>query len=251
MARPIKEGLEYFPLDCDIDQDDKITLIEAQHGLIGFGIAIKLLMRIYKNSYFYEWTEKEQLLFSKRVNVDINSVNVIIDDLVKWDFFDKELFETQRILTSKGIQKRYLMAVNRRQKIKILKNHLLLDEESVNEYKNLVIADINSNSKIVNDDIGTQRKVKESKVNKNKEKDRKEETQLPSFPTPIHELIFNQFGNTSYETWFINSKIETNGELITITVKDKLKKQVIEEKYSEIIRTLTDKNISVKTEGRN
>ena len=30
MARPIKEGLEYFPLDCDIDQDDKIALIEAQ-----------------------------------------------------------------------------------------------------------------------------------------------------------------------------------------------------------------------------
>ena len=79
MARPIKEGLEYFPLDCDIDQDDKITLIEAQHGLIGFGIAIKLLMKIYNNSYFYEWTEKEQLLFSKRVNVNINEVNVVIN----------------------------------------------------------------------------------------------------------------------------------------------------------------------------
>ena len=108
MARPIKEGLEYFPLDCDIDQDDKITLIEAQHGLIGFGIAIKLLMKIYNNSYFYEWTEKEQLLFSKRVNVNINEVNVVINDLVKWGFFDKNLFETEKILTSSGIQKRYL-----------------------------------------------------------------------------------------------------------------------------------------------
>lgn len=160
MARPIKEGLEYFPLDCDIDQDDKITLIEAQHGLIGFGIAIKLLMKIYNNSYFYEWTEKEQLLFSKRVNVNINEVNVVINDLIKWGFFDKDLFEREKILTSSGIQKRYLAAVGRRQKVKIIKKYLLLDKETVNVCKNLVIVDNNSNSEGVNDDIGTQSKVK-------------------------------------------------------------------------------------------
>ena len=169
MARPIKEGLEYFPLDCDIDQDDKITLIEAQHGLIGFGIAIKLLMKIYNNSYFYEWTEKEQLLFSKRVNVNINEVNVVINDLVKWGFFDKNLFETEKILTSSGIQKRYLAAVGRRQKVKIFKKYLLLDKETVNVYKNLVIVDNNSSSEVVNDDIGTQSKVKKSKVKESKE----------------------------------------------------------------------------------
>ena len=169
MAKPIKEGLEYFPLDCDIDQDDKITLIEAQHGLIGFGIAIKLLMKIYNNSYFYEWTEKEQLLFSKRVNVNINEVNVVINDLVKWGFFDKDLFETEKILTSSGIQKRYLAAVGRRQKVKIIKKYLLLDKETVNVYKNLVIVDNNSSSEVVNDDIGTQSKVKKSKVKESKE----------------------------------------------------------------------------------
>ena len=174
MARPIKEGLEYFPLDCDMDQDDKIALIEAQHGIIGFGIVIKLLMKIYKNSYFYEWTEKEQLLFSKRVNVDINEVNVIINDLVKWDFFNKELFENEKILTSKGIQKRYLAAVGRRQKVKILKKHLLLDDETVNVYRNLIIVDNNSNLEVVNVDIGTQSKVKESKVKESKENNNRE-----------------------------------------------------------------------------
>jgi DNA replication protein DnaD len=166
MARPIKEGLEYFPLDCDIDQDDKIALIEAQHGIVGFGIVIKLLMKIYKNGYFYEWTEKEQLLFSKRVNVDINEVNVIINDLIKWDFFNKEIFEREKILTSKGIQKRYLAAVGRRQKVKILEKHLLLDTDTINAYKNLVIVDRNHSSEGVYVDISTQSKVKKSKVNK-------------------------------------------------------------------------------------
>ena len=108
MARPQKDGLDYFPLDVDIDQDDKIQLIEAQFGVIGFGIVIKLLMKIYKEGYFYEWTEKEQLLFSRRVNVDINQVNDVINECLKWGLFDQKLYEEYHILTSKGIQRRYM-----------------------------------------------------------------------------------------------------------------------------------------------
>ena len=46
MARPQKIGLDYFPLDTDIDQDDKVAIIEAQHGMLGFSVVIKLLMKI-------------------------------------------------------------------------------------------------------------------------------------------------------------------------------------------------------------
>ncbi len=169
MARPQKTGLDYFPLDVDIDQDDKVALIEAQHGLKGFAIVIKLLMKIYKNSYFYEWTEKEQLLFSKRVNVNINEVNVIINDCVKWGLFDGEVYESHKILTSEGIQRRYLEAVGRRQKVKMNKIYLLLDEETINVYKNLIIVNINSNTDEVNDNINPQSKVKKSKEKKSKE----------------------------------------------------------------------------------
>ncbi|KOC33879.1 Lin1244/Lin1753 domain-containing protein [Clostridium botulinum] len=164
MARPQKSGLDYFPLDVDMDQDDKIALIEAQHGILGFAIVIKLLMKIYKSSYFYEWTEKEQLLFSNRVNVDINEVNVVINDCVKWGLFNSDLLETHKILTSKGIQRRYLEAVGRRQKVKMSEEYLLLDNETVNAYKNLVIVNING----VNADINPQSKVKKSKEKKSK-----------------------------------------------------------------------------------
>lgn len=169
MARPQKDGLDYFPLDVDMDQDDKVELIEAQHGLIGFSIIIKLFMKIYKNSYYYEWTQKEQLLFSKRVNVDINSVNVIINDCINWGLFNKDMLDKEQILTSTGIQKRYLEASSRRCKIKIAKKYLLLNDEVVNLYRNLVIVDINANLVVVNDNIGTQRKEKESKVKETKE----------------------------------------------------------------------------------
>ncbi|MCC2250041.1 DUF4373 domain-containing protein [Virgibacillus sp. AGTR] len=164
MARPTKEGLDYFPLDVDIDQDDKIALIEATHGLEGFGIIIKLLMKIYDNSYFYKWGEKEQLLFSRRVNVNINRVNDIINDCVKWGIFSKRLYEQHEILSSAGIQRRYLEASSRRKQVNITSDYLLLDEKEVNAYKNLVIVNINS----INEEFSAQSKVKESKGKESK-----------------------------------------------------------------------------------
>jgi len=167
MARPQKQGLDYFPLDVDMDQDDKIQLIEAEHGLVGFAIVIKLLMKIYKEGYFYHWTEKEQLIFSKRVNADINQVNAVINSCIKWGLFDKNLFEKHNILTSKGIQRRYLEAISRRKKVTIIKEFYLLQ----NEYSNVVFVDINGvnvdknyNPDDINDSKNPQSKVKKSKV---------------------------------------------------------------------------------------
>jgi hypothetical protein len=162
MPRPQKEGLDYFPLDVDIADDDKMELIEAKHGLIGFAVVIRLLMRIYKSGYYYKWTEKEQLLFSKRIDVDINTVNEVINDAIKWELFDKKMLDKYEILTSKGIQKRYLEAVKRRQKVEMMSIYLLLKGNCLNEYTNIEIVNIN----LIDDDINPQSKVKESKVNK-------------------------------------------------------------------------------------
>lgn len=165
MGRPQKQGLDYFPLNVDIDQDDKIAMIEAIHGIEGFGIVIKLLMKIYKEGYFYKWTEKEQILFSKRVNVDIKQVNEIIDDCIKWEFFDSNLFEAFKVLTSRGIQKRYFEIVKRRQRVEVINELLLLDNADINSYANIVIVDINKD----NVNINPQRKEKEIKEKKTKE----------------------------------------------------------------------------------
>ena len=61
---------------------DKAELIEAEHGMVGFAILIKMF-QIYKKGYFYEWNEKNQLLFSSRSCIDKNKVINIIDDCIK------------------------------------------------------------------------------------------------------------------------------------------------------------------------
>ena len=164
MARPLKQGLDYFPLDVDMDRDDKIQLIEAKHGNMGFAIVIKLLMRIYQESYFYSWTEREQLLFCKRYNFEINLLKDVVHDCIKYELFDQFLYEQYKILTSHGIQKRYFEATAKRKQVDIDKIYLLINVKNIiNDNINRVNDDINR----INDDISTQRKGKEKerKVN--------------------------------------------------------------------------------------
>lgn len=216
MVRPIKEGLDYFPLDVDIDQDDKIALIEANHGLGGYAIVIRLLQKIYKNSYFYEWKEKEQLLFSRRINVDINRVNEIINDCVKWGVFSEELYEKHQILSSKGIQKRYLEATVRRKEVKVNEDYLLLDENEVNEYKNIVFVNINP----LKDDISTQSREKKKKEKENKVK----VEELPPTASDCDAITFyqNNFGSVSpFEKESILNWVDDFEEILVIEAMKK------------------------------
>ena len=167
MARPVKPGIDYFPLD--VSMDDKMELIEAKHGLVGFGIMIKLYQQIYrKNGYYLRATEERLLLFKRQVNVDINLINAVIEDALGWGLFDKRLYRKYGILTSKGVQKRFVEATKRRKEVEFIKEFLLIEDiqsfysDRVNVNINSINAGINSE----NGNSGTQSKVNKTKVNK-------------------------------------------------------------------------------------
>ncbi|SDJ77012.1 DUF4373 domain-containing protein [Paenibacillus naphthalenovorans] len=179
MARPQKEGLEYFPLDVDIDQDDKLIVPIGKFGMQGFGIIVRLMAEIYKNGYFYDWGEKEQYVFARRVNVDINTINDVINECINWGFFEQKLFDDHKILTSKGFQKRYIEAAKRRKEICMIENYVLVDVEELSRKHKITIiifnADGNKVNAFNNSDKSNitytetpQSKVKESKVKESK-----------------------------------------------------------------------------------
>ena len=116
MARPPKSGLEYFPLDVDFFEDEKITAISREFGCKGEAVALRLLCAVYRNGYFAVWGDglKEKLLRSTP-GLTPGLLEQIVNRLVKWDFFDKDLFHSAKVLTSKGIQRRYFTATKRRQ----------------------------------------------------------------------------------------------------------------------------------------
>jgi len=54
MARPFKQGLQYFPLDVNIFEDEKIQDLNLAFGYLGEIIYIRLLSMIYANGYYLE-----------------------------------------------------------------------------------------------------------------------------------------------------------------------------------------------------
>jgi len=142
MARPQKEGLDYFSLDVDMDQDDKIRLIEAKFKLTGFAIVIKLLMKIYKEGYFYKWTEREQLLFADYIHEELPLVTEVINEAIKWELFNPELYTKYQILTSSGIQKRYLQAVKKRSEIAMLEEYFLVEEKDIPKNTSITLVNV-------------------------------------------------------------------------------------------------------------
>lgn len=162
MGRSYKQGLDYFPLD--VVNDDKLDLIEAEFGITGWAIIIKMYRRIYSNGYYCKWSEDEQLLFSKQINVDINTINAVINRGIARNIFDNVLYSEYGILTSIGIQRRYLEIVKRRKEVELEEVYLLIDVD-------INIENVHINPK--NDDVGTgkERKGKESKGEESKIKE--------------------------------------------------------------------------------
>ncbi|EEU85731.1 Lin1244/Lin1753 domain-containing protein [Enterococcus faecalis] len=187
MARPVKEGLDYFPLDVGIFEDEKIEAIAGEFGVKGELAVIKLLCAIYKKGYFILWDELSQATLLKRLpGVSKEMLNQIVNRLVLWGFFDKELFDSVKVLTSENIQATFFEATKRRKTPK--------------PTKYIVNVNNNSQSETVNADINTQSKVKESKVNKSKV-NKKESTKENSVSPPSNESDFldNPLGSKKLE----------------------------------------------------
>ncbi|WP_455819690.1 DnaA N-terminal domain-containing protein [Clostridium butyricum] len=95
---------------------------------------------------------------------------------------------------------------------------------------------------------GTNKNDKEYIKNDKEGEEGKEVYQLQSlsFPTPLHEKIFNQFGDVTYKTWFKDLEVIEADEEIIINFTDKFKKQIVEDKYIDSVKMLTGKTISTE-----
>lgn len=169
MARPLKNGLDYYPLNVDFFSDIKVRRLLKAGGSQSISILIALLGNIYRDEgYYMRWDNDMTFLIADLVGVTEGAVMETVNKAVLIGFFHAGLFERYKILTSKGIQARYLEAVSRRRQVFLIKNYLLLD---VNVYNNVVLDEVidsdngvNVDNNSVNVCRSTQSKVKESKV---------------------------------------------------------------------------------------
>lgn len=144
MPRPIKNGVDYFPLDVHLDE--KFELIEAEFGLTGFAVVVKLLQRIYgQDGYYCEWNDEVALLFGKRIGLGGSAVSEIVSASIRRGLFDQTLYDRYQILTSVGIQKRYFEAVARRKVVNVEAAYLLIEVTQVPENVHINRVNVNIN----------------------------------------------------------------------------------------------------------
>ncbi len=190
-------GISYFPIMCQLD--DKFELVEAEFGLKGFAVVVKLLQRIYgENGYYCDWTKEVELLFARKLGLSIgdNSVSEIVKSAIKRGIFNQEIYSNYGVLTSRGIQKRYLEITSRRKKVELKNEYLLIPCTQIPS--NVCI--IKENDNILNniDYIFEQRKGKERKVKESKVKESEESLTIP------HSTLLGSFANVELSDTELN-----------------------------------------------
>lgn len=159
-------AIPYFPLECSLD--DKFELIEAEYGLQGFGVVVKLFQRIYgKEGYYTPWTYEVALVFAKDIGLGANVVSEIVSAAVRRGLFDQNLFKKYQILTSVGIQTRYFDAVKRRKDLKLKEEYLLV--QPAQKLKNVNNSAENANNFLENAGKNQQRREEKRKEEKRRE----------------------------------------------------------------------------------
>lgn len=114
MARPVKYSIDYFPVDVDIFDDEKLIPVSSEYGAQGEAIIIRILCSIYRNGYFIEYTESLIYKIAKQAAVSHEIVEGVINGLIRWHFFNQELYQNCKVLSSSAIQSRWKEAVKKR-----------------------------------------------------------------------------------------------------------------------------------------
>lgn len=138
MARPVKKGLDYFPLDVVLGGG--MEDINCEYGKLGEMVVISLWQRIYRSSYYIEYNEKKLRLYAKEFCGQLETLfggdgscgrgifDAIVQLAAECGIFDRGLLEREGILTSKKIQEIYLEAKKKSKTVAIDEKFRLVED---------------------------------------------------------------------------------------------------------------------------
>lgn len=136
MARPQQKGLLYFPFDVDFFSDKKIKVLKARYGVKGVSLYIYLLCEVYKNGYYVKLDEDYEYLISGELNMSVEEIKRVMEFLLERSLFDYELFQSDNVITSLGIQRRFQEAVksSAKRSPRIINEFWLLSKEETQSF---------------------------------------------------------------------------------------------------------------------
>lgn len=129
MGRNVKKGLDYFPFDLDFYQDIRIRKLIKYQGGGAVAIYNLLLCFIYKDGYYTKWDTELPFIISEQTGFEEPYICKVIDYCLSIGLFDKSLYESDEVLTSKGIQERYKRICELSRRTYVVSEHSLISLE--------------------------------------------------------------------------------------------------------------------------
>ncbi|MCM1327290.1 MAG: DUF4373 domain-containing protein [Bacteroidales bacterium] len=182
MAGKPKKRIDYAGWSVDIFSNDiKIDKLLDAQGWQGFGVYFYLCQMAFgSEGYYYEWCYDLCATTARKMGggVGAGTVKEAVDYCLQIGLFDKGLFDRWGVLTSRGIQKSYLVVLKNKNRkgTEIYRDYWLLDTSKKEDYQGVVFVHKNSHSLGENShSLGEnshsleqkESKVKESKVKEN------------------------------------------------------------------------------------
>lgn len=229
MARPKKEGMDYFPHDTDAVNDEKVEALRMLYGNDGYAFYFILLERIYRSKNAeLDVSDAETLqILSRKVGIQKDLFDRILETCLKRDCFDSAAYEERGVLTSNGIKKRVAPVIEKRE---TMRQKYVSSNKEVSDSETLQKPD----------------KVKESKGKESKEESNKD---IVADALPYKEIIdyLNEKAATQYRSsskktqTLIKARINESFTVddFKIVIDKKVADWLRDEKWSKFLRPET------------
>ncbi|WP_346877138.1 hypothetical protein [Clostridium sp. UBA5712] len=198
------------------------------------------------------WKDEKLLIGNEIVNIPRGSYYTSELKLAeKWGWSRKKTREYLKLLESEGM---IIKKGTTKGTTITIENYRLYQDEgttkgtSKEQQKNIKRTTKDTSKEHQKNNEGyTKEEGEEIKEIKEGEEGKEKPPSLPSLsvPTPYHSKIYEQYGEITYRTWFMNTEIEDKENEIIMVVGYELAKDIIETKFNEQLETLLDKKVLV------
>jgi len=124
MARPTKQGVDYFPMECHFDGDIKMFI--AEKGACGLGLLVTVWRMIYSGKGYYILDDDDlPILLKHETGLPVDDIINCIQVCLRRGIFDKRLNDEHKILTSEYIQRAYFIAAKKKKTVYVDGNYIM------------------------------------------------------------------------------------------------------------------------------
>ena len=200
MARPKKQGLDYFPFDVNFFSDKKIKIVKARYGNDGVIIYLYLLCEIYKNGYYIVWDDDYKFIVADELNISDGLIEQVLKFLIERSLLQSILLNSDTIITSPSVQHRFQEIVKtRKAPTSVLKELWLLSKEEtqgcIKVTQKQGFSEINPGFSEKNPSKSEINAIKESKEKESKEKKNNMSTCVDARNAFDYQSVVNSFNS--------------------------------------------------------